>query len=79
MFNKNSKSDWIQIIRPQRFFTLVCENKQYGFLTIKCPIDRFPEAVVHALGFSDINPGKIRRRNKMQNHYVPNNNENEEN
>lgn len=62
-----TKSDWISILRPQRFFSFVNENKQHGFITVKCPIDRFPEAVIHGLGFSDVNS----RRTKMQNHYQP--------
>lgn len=49
-----TKMDWIRILRPQRFFSFVNENKQHGFITVKCPIDRFPEAVIHGLGFSDI-------------------------
>jgi hypothetical protein len=62
-----TKSDWITILRSQRFFSFVNENKQHNFITVKCPIDKFPEAVIHGLGFSDINMMK----SKMQNHYNP--------
>lgn len=50
-----TKSDWISILRPQNYFFFVNENKKDGYITIKCPIDTFPEAVLRALGFSDIN------------------------
>jgi hypothetical protein len=49
-----TKNDWVSILRPQGIFTLVNENRQYGFLNVKCPISEFPEAVICALGFSDI-------------------------
>lgn len=67
-----TKSDWLTILRPQRFFSFVYENKQHGFITVKCPIDKFPEAVIHGLGFSDINS----RKSKMQNHYEPDDDQN---
>ena len=44
-------NDWFQIIKPLNIFRFVNENKQCGFITIKCYIDRFPEAVMSALGF----------------------------
>jgi hypothetical protein len=47
--------DWVHIIKPQNIFKFVNENKQYGYITIKCYIDRFPEAVMKALGFDDNN------------------------
>ncbi len=48
-----SKTDWITILRADRIFTLVNENKLYGFLNVKCCVDRFPEAMMKALSFSE--------------------------
>jgi len=50
-----TSDDWYHIIKPQNIFHFVNENKQYGFITIKCTIERFPEAVMSALGFDAIN------------------------
>src|SRR5205814_2164908 len=55
-----TKSDWDNILKAQRIFSRVNENKEYGFLNIRCPIDRFPEAIIKGLGFEDIyTKGKI--------------------
>jgi hypothetical protein len=48
-----TKDDWLTILRPQRFFSFVTENKQHDFITVQCPIDKFPEAVIHGLGFTE--------------------------
>jgi hypothetical protein len=48
-----NKDDWFNILRDQNIFTFVNENEKYGFINIKCPIDKFPEAVMKSLGFED--------------------------
>lgn len=50
-----TKSDWLTILDPLKIFTFVNENTEFNFITIKCSIDRFPEATMKGLGFTDIN------------------------
>lgn len=49
-----TKSDWDDILEKQGFFSFVNINKD-GYYIVKCPADKFPEAVMYALGFSYIN------------------------
>lgn len=53
-----TRVDWITIIKPFGLFKFINENKEKDFVTIRCNIDRFPEAVMKALGFNDINNQK---------------------
>ena len=47
-------SDWESILKTQHIFTFVNKNIQHDFITVKCSIDQFPEAVMNALGFVDL-------------------------
>jgi hypothetical protein len=48
------KKDWKEILKPQGFFSYVDINKD-GYVIVKCELDKFPEAVMHAMGFSILN------------------------
>jgi hypothetical protein len=48
-----TKSDWETILKPLNIFTYINENTKYDYISIKCPIDKFPEAVMKGLGFRD--------------------------
>jgi hypothetical protein len=46
-------SDWENVLNPLKLFRLVNYNSTNNFMTIICPIDRFPEAVMKSLGFDN--------------------------
>ena len=48
-----TQSDWINILRSQQIFILVNENKELGFVTVKCSIDDFPKGVLYGLGYNE--------------------------
>lgn len=45
-------SDWKNILEPLRIFQSVHYNKEHNFMTIICPIGKFPEATMKSLGFN---------------------------
>jgi hypothetical protein len=49
-----SYSDWNDILKEHNIFQLVNENKIHGFYNVKCELERFPEAVMKALSFTDL-------------------------
>jgi len=48
--------DWNYSLKSNKLFEFVNENKKYGFINVRIKLDKFPEAVMKALGFSDIKP-----------------------
>lgn len=48
-----TKDDWINVLKDDKIFSFINENKIYGFINLKCEIDKFPEAVMKGLGYSN--------------------------
>lgn len=48
-----TKDDWFSVLKEHGIFQFVNENKIYKFYNIKCELERFPEAVMKALSFTD--------------------------
>lgn len=47
-------NDWQQILEPIKIYQLIHHNNIHNFVTAICPIEKFPEAVMKSLGFTDI-------------------------
>jgi hypothetical protein len=55
-----SRDDWVNILIHQNIFNLVLDNQQPGVCTVICDIDKFPEAVMKAMGFEEFDKNQTK-------------------